>query len=129
MAGAAYRSGEKLVNEWDGMTHGYTRKGGWKNHREDTADNKLLKEIKARITRLYNWSKEWEQYQMYKPVRQKLDKATPAMREQFEQRHSAGLALFDAAVRYLDTLKASGEAIAPKAWRPKDQPPRKRPTI
>jgi ATP-dependent exoDNAse (exonuclease V) alpha subunit len=28
VAAAAYRSGEKLVNEWDGMTHDYTRKGG-----------------------------------------------------------------------------------------------------
>ena len=26
-------------------------------NREIAADNKLLKEIKARITRLYNWSK------------------------------------------------------------------------
>ncbi|WP_300414841.1 MobQ family relaxase [uncultured Oscillibacter sp.] len=177
-------------------------------NREIAADNKLLKEIKARITRLYNWSKEqsaqpqpqgresimdflfqakqdtaptsqyakvralkadanlfnflmengissmeqlyekvsamnsgyydlrgkivkaerrlsvlderlemWAQYQKYKPVRQKLDKIAPAKREQFEQRHSADLALFDAAVRYLDTLKASGEAITPKAWR------------
>ena len=24
----SYRSGEKLTNEWDGMTHDYTRKGG-----------------------------------------------------------------------------------------------------
>ncbi|NBI11332.1 conjugal transfer protein TraA [Colidextribacter sp. OB.20] len=179
-------------------------------NREIAADNKLLKEIKARITRLYNWSKEqstqpqgresimdflfqarqdtapasqyakvktlkenvavfnflqangissmqelfdkvaamngdyydlrgkivskerrisaltehlemWAQYQKYKPVRQKLDKATPGKREQFEQRHSADLALFDAAVRYLDTLKASGEAITPKAWRAEAQ--------
>ena len=175
-------------------------------NREIAADNKLLKEIKARITRLYNWSKEqstqpqgwesimdflfqarqdtastsqyarvralkenvalfnflqangissmpelyekvsamnsgyydlrgkivkaerrlsvlnerlemWTQYQKYKPVRQKLDKVAPGKREQFKQRHSADLALFDAAVRYLDTLKASGEAITPKAWR------------
>ena len=142
-------------------------------NREIAADNKLLKEIKARITRLYNWSKEqstqpqgresimdflfqarqdtaptsrygkvkvlqadakllskerrisalterlemWAQYQKYKPVRQKLDKVAPGKREQFEQRHSADLALFDAAVRYLDTLKASGEKITPKAWR------------
>ena len=57
------------------------------------------------------------QYQKYKPVRQKLDKVAPAKREQFKQRHSADLALFDAAVRYLDTLKASGEKITPKAWR------------
>ena len=28
MAAAAYRSGERLVNEWDGLTHDYTRKGG-----------------------------------------------------------------------------------------------------
>ena len=53
----------------------------------------------------------------FKPVRQKLDKVSPGKREQFEQRHSADLALFDAAARYLDTLKASGEAITPKAWR------------
>ena len=175
-------------------------------NREIAADNKLLKEIKARITRLYNWSKEqanqtesnesilsflfqarqdtvptsnyvkvkalkenvavfnflqangitsiqglfdkiaamngdyyalrgeivskerrisalnerlemWRQYQKYKPVRQKLDKIAPGKREQFDQRHRADLALFDAAHHYLDTLKASGEAITPKAWR------------
>ena len=179
-------------------------------NRKIAADNKLLKEIKARITRLYNWSKEqstqpqgwesimdflfqarqdtastsqyarvralkenvalfnflqangissmpelyekvsamnsgyydlrgkivkaerrlsvlnerlemWTQYQKYKPVRQKLDKVAPGKREQFKQRHSADLALFDAAVRYLDTLKASGEAITPKAWRAEAQ--------
>ena len=28
VAAAAYRSGEKLVNEWDGLTHDFTRKGG-----------------------------------------------------------------------------------------------------
>ena len=59
----------------------------------------------------------WVQYQKYKSVRQKLDKVAPDKREQFAQRHSADLALFDAAVRYLDTLKASGESITPKAWR------------
>lgn len=179
-------------------------------NREIAADNKLLKEIKARITRLYNWSKEqsgqsdgkesilnflfqarqettstsyyaqvdvlkantnlynfvmgngitsmaqlhekiaamngdyydlrskivsaerrisvlnerlemWAQYQKYKPIRKKLDKVAPGKREQFEQRHSAELALFDAAVRYLDALKASGESITPKAWRTEAQ--------
>ena len=179
-------------------------------NRKIAADNKLLKEIKARITQLYNWSKEqstqpqgresimdflfqarqdtaptsqyakvralkadanlfnflmengissmeqlyekvsamnsgyydlrgkivkaerrlsvlnerlemWAQYQKYKPVRQKLDKVSPGKKEQFEQRHNAELALFDAAVRYLDTLKASGEAITPKAWRAEAQ--------
>ena len=28
VAAAAYRSGEKLMNEWDGLTHDYTKKGG-----------------------------------------------------------------------------------------------------
>ena len=28
VAPAAYRSGTKLTNEWDGLTHDYTRKGG-----------------------------------------------------------------------------------------------------
>lgn len=28
VAAAAYRSGEKLLNEWDGMIHDYTKKGG-----------------------------------------------------------------------------------------------------
>lgn len=57
----------------------------------------------------------WAQYQKYKPVRQKLAKVAPAKREQFEQRHSADLALFDVAVCYLGTLKTSGESITPKA--------------
>ena len=59
----------------------------------------------------------WAQYQKYKPVHQKLDKVSPGKKEPFEQHHNAELALFDAAVRYLDTLKTSGEAITPKAWR------------
>ena len=28
VAAAAYRSGEKITNEWDGITHDYTKKGG-----------------------------------------------------------------------------------------------------
>ena len=28
VAAAAYRSGEKLINNYDGITHNYTRKGG-----------------------------------------------------------------------------------------------------
>ena len=37
-------------------------------------------------------------------------------REQFEQRHSRELILYDAAARYLKELKDSGETITPKAW-------------
>lgn len=35
---------------------------------------------------------------------------------QYQQEHETELASFDAAVRFLDDLKASGEAITPKAW-------------
>ena len=177
-------------------------------NRQIAADNKLLKEIKARITRLYNWTKKqaeqprdsgsvlaqlyqaqaevnaskaksrsgkvkalkataalfnflqqngissmeqlyqkveamnrdyydfrgqivnaerrisvlterlemWSQYQQTKPIRQRLDKVKPAKRVQYRQEHEAELASFDAAVRYLDDLKVSGEKITPKSW-------------
>jgi ATP-dependent exoDNAse (exonuclease V) alpha subunit len=150
-------------------------------NRQIVADNKLLKEIKARITRLYRWSKAeaekpqtqqssltalweaqqqlnaprtrtgkiralqesaalfsflqvkivkaerriailtergemWEQYNQYKSIHKQLAKVKPEKREQFEQRHSRELILYDAAARYLKELKDSGEGITPKAW-------------
>lgn len=183
-----------------------TRKGDL--NRQIDADNKLLKEIKARITRLYNWSKEeaakpqskgsimnqlwqaqhdmnhsaarsnygkakalkqsaalfnflhgngitsmqqlhekisvmngayydlrgqivsgerrlkvldehlkmWAQYEKHKGTRRQFDKVKPGKRELFEQRHSSELALYEAAARYLENLKTSGEPITPKKW-------------
>ena len=57
------------------------------------------------------------QYDRCKAVRQKLDKVKPRKREQYQQEHRAELADFEAAERFLKELKASGEAITPKAWR------------
>ncbi|OCN02323.1 conjugal transfer protein TraA [Clostridium sp. W14A] len=177
-------------------------------NREITAQNKLLKEIKARITRLYNWSKEqskqpgekrsileqrrqaqntakptttygkvkalkenaaifnfliengissmqelyekisamnsdyyalrgeivsaerqlanlnerlsmWEQYSENKAVRKRLSCIKPGMRYTFTEKHRAELILFNAAAKYFDVLKASGETIAPQKWRAK----------
>jgi hypothetical protein len=174
-------------------------------NREIATQNRLLKEIKARITRLYNWSKQqvaqpdqklsiweqlqqaqaaakpttkygkikalkenaalfnflqengvssikelhvkvtgmqtqyytlrdeiatnarqiddlekrlsmWKQYADNKLVRQRLVSLKPRAREKFQDVHSVELALYDAAVRYLDNLKASGEKITPKHW-------------
>lgn len=174
-------------------------------NREITAQNRLLKEIKARITRLYNWSKQqaaqpeqkpsiweqlqqtqnaikpttrygkvkalkesaalfsflqengissmqelhakvtamqteyyglrgeiaanarqidglkkrlsmWKQYTDNKPVHQQLASLKPRAQEKFQDMHSVELALYDASVRYLDELKASGEKITPKHW-------------
>ncbi len=58
----------------------------------------------------------WEQYNQYKSVHKQLARVKPEKREQFEQRHSRELILYDAAARYLKELKDSGEAITPKAW-------------
>lgn len=174
-------------------------------NREITEENRLLKEIKARITRLYNWSKQqaaqpeqkpsiweqlqqaqaiakpttrygkvkalkesatlfnflqengiasmqelhtkvtamqteyynlrgeiaatarqidglqkrlsmWNQYADNKPGHQRLTALKPRAREKFQDSHSVELALYDAAVRYLNELKASGEKITPMHW-------------
>ena len=174
-------------------------------NREIAAQNRLLKEIKARITRLYNWSKQqaaqpeqkqriweqlqkaqaaiqpatrygkvkalkesaalfnflqengissmqelhtkvtamqteyyglrgeivatarqindlekhlsmWKQYSDNKPVRQRLAVLKPREGEKFQDAHSVELALYDAAVRYLNELKDDGEKITPKHW-------------
>ena len=58
----------------------------------------------------------WEQYNQYKSIHKQLAKVKPEKREQFEQRHSRELILYDAAARYLKELKDSGEGITPKAW-------------
>ena len=187
------------------MEHrGLTTEKGAVN-REIAAQNRLLKEIKARITRLYNWTKQqtaqpeqkqsiWEQlqqaqaaarpttrygkvnalkesaalfsflqengissmqelhtkvaamqtkyyglrgeiavtarqidgldkrlsmckqYSANKVFRQRLSDLKPRDREKFQDAHSVELALYDAAVRYLDELRASGEKITPKHW-------------
>ena len=57
-----------------------------------------------------------QQYNQYKSIHKQLAKVKPEKREQFEQRHSRELILYDAADRYLKELKDSGEAITPKAW-------------
>mgnify|MGYP000977021668 CR=1 FL=1 len=175
-------------------------------NREIVAQNRLLKEIKARITRLYNWTKQqtvqpeqkpsiweqlqqaqaqatkpttrygkvkslkesaalfnflqengissmqelhakvaaiqteyygvrseiaatarqidglnkqlsmWKQYADNKAVRQRLTALKPRAREKFQDAHSVELALYDAAVRYLDELKGSGKKITPRLW-------------
>ena len=174
-------------------------------NREIAAQNRLLKEIKARITRIYNWSKQqaaqpeqkpsiweqlqqaqaaiqpttrygkvkalkesaalfnflqengissmqelhakvtamqteyyglrgeisatarqidqlkkrlsmWKQYADNKAFSQQLAALKPKAREKFKNAHSVELALYDAAVWYLDELNASGEKIAPQHW-------------
>ena len=76
---------------------------------------KIVK-AERRIAILTERGEMWEQYNQYKPIHKQLAKVKPEKREQFEQRHSRELILYDAAARYLKELKDSGEAITPKAW-------------
>ena len=74
-------------------------------------------QAERRIAVLTERGEMWAQYNKYKTVHKQLAKIKPEKRELFEQRHSRELILYDAAARYLKELKASGEEIAPKAWR------------
>lgn len=76
---------------------------------------KIVK-AERRITTLTERGEMWEQYNQYKSIHKQLAKVKPEKREQFEQRHSRELILYDAADRYLKELKDNGEAITPKAW-------------
>ena len=76
---------------------------------------KIVK-AERRIAILTERGEMWEQYNQYKSIHKQLAKVKPEKREQFEQRHSRELILYDAAARYLKELKDSGEGITPKAW-------------
>ena len=76
---------------------------------------KIVK-AERRITTLTERGEMWEQYNQYKSIHKQLAEVKPEKREQFEQRHSRELILYDAAARYLKELKDSGEGITPKAW-------------
>lgn len=58
----------------------------------------------------------WQQYSENKVLHQRLAALKPKAREKFQDAHGVELALYGAAVRYLDELKASGEKITPKHW-------------
>ena len=76
---------------------------------------KIVK-AERRIAILTERGEMWEQYNQYKSIHKQLVKVKPEKREQFEQRHSRELILYDAAARYLKELKDRGEGITPKAW-------------
>lgn len=76
---------------------------------------KIVK-AERRIATLTERGEMWEQYNQYKSIHKQLAKVKPEKREQFEQRHSRELILYDAAARYLKELKDSGEGITQKAW-------------
>ena len=76
---------------------------------------KIVK-AERRITTLTERGEMWKQYNQYKSIHKQLAKVKPEKREQFEQRHSRELILYDAAARYLKELKDSGEGITPVSY-------------
>ena len=69
---------------------------------------KIVK-AERRIAILTERGEMWEQYNQYKSIHKQLAKVKPEKREQFEQRHSRELILYDAAAWYLKELKDSGD--------------------
>jgi hypothetical protein len=59
----------------------------------------------------------WEQYFENEAVHKHLSNIKPDMRDTFTEKHRAELILFDAAAKYLNELKASGETIATQKWK------------
>ena len=82
---------------------------------------KIVK-AERRIATLTERGEMWEQYNQYKSIHKQLAKVKPEKREQFEQRHSRELILYDAAARYLKELKDSGEAITPEGMAAGNRP-------
>ena len=76
-----------------------------------------IRTTERRIAALTERLEMWAQYEQHKGTRRRLDSLKPGKREKFQERHGAELALFDIAARYLQDLKAIGEAITPKQWR------------
>ncbi len=70
-----------------------------------------------RIAKLEERISMYEQYEKYRSVHRQYAKVKPSKRGAFEQAHYAELALYRAAARFLDDLKAEGEPVTPKKWR------------
>lgn len=69
------------------------------------------------IAKLNEYLSMWEQYSKNKVVHKHLSNIKSGARDTFTEKHRTELIRFDAAVRYLDDLKTSGEKITPKMWR------------
>ena len=78
-------------------------------HGEIAATARQIDELNKRLS-------IWKQYTGNKVFRQQLASLKPRAHKKFQDAHSAELDLYDAAVRYLNELKASCEKITPKHW-------------
>ncbi|MFA7117234.1 MAG: hypothetical protein WC159_00545 [Sphaerochaetaceae bacterium] len=76
---------------------------------EISATARKIEELNKRLSM-------WKQYANNKTFRQQFVALKPKARENFQDVHSVELALYDAAVQYLNELKDAGENITPKRW-------------
>ncbi len=74
-------------------------------------------DTERRISTLTERLQMYAQYEQNRRVYKRLSKLKPEKRKQLQQEHSAEIVLYEAAVRYLDKLKASGENVNAKQWR------------
>ncbi len=93
-------------------------------HEKVSAMNKEYYDLRGRIVdterRISAFTERLQMYAQYEQNRRVykcLSKLKPEKREQFQHEHNAEIALYEAAVRYLDKLKASGENVNAKQWR------------
>ena len=82
---------------------------------------KIVK-AERRIAILTERGEMWEQYNQYKSIHKQLAKVKPEKREQFEQRHSRELILYDAAARYLKELKGQRRGNHPQGMAAGNRP-------
>ena len=82
---------------------------------------KIVK-AERRIAILTERGEMWEQYNQYKSIHKQLAKVKPEKREQFEQRHSRELILYDAATRYLKELERQRRGNHPEGMAAGDRP-------
>ena len=82
---------------------------------------KIVK-AERRIATLTERGEMWEQYNQYKSIHKQLAKVKPEKREQFEQRHSRELILYDAAARYLKELERQRRGNHPEGMAAGNRP-------
>ena len=96
---------QELFEKVSGMNKAYYDLRG-----EIVSGERQIKKLEERIAM-------YEQYEKHKEICRQLKKVKPEKREQFREQHYTEVALYEAAARYLDELKAAGEPIKPKSWR------------
>ncbi|MBW9212971.1 MULTISPECIES: MobA/MobL family protein [Terrabacteria group] len=99
VAASAYRSGEKIKNEYDGIVHDFTRKGGIV-HTEILLPQNALQEFTNRSA-LWN----------------SVEKIEKSKQEDFYNEHTAEIILFESAKKYLKEHLGENKTLNISKWK------------